>query len=106
MSSGSAEEAADRALSSVSRKLDKTLSVEYTINQLVTAATSIENLSLIFPGSYYHFFSDVDSSQITQGGAHIAKYSENPNFQMVLGHNIFMHHVFCVIYFESYIVQQ
>jgi serine-protein kinase ATM len=50
MSSGSAEEAADRALSSVARKLDKTLSVEYTVNQLVTAATSTANLSLIFPG--------------------------------------------------------
>jgi hypothetical protein len=51
MSSDSAEEAADRALSSVARKLDKALSVEYTVNQLVTAATSTTNLSLIFPGS-------------------------------------------------------
>jgi ataxia telangiectasia mutated family protein len=51
MSSGSAEEAADRALSSVARKLDKALSVEYTVNQLVTAATSTTNLSLIFYGS-------------------------------------------------------
>lgn len=50
MSSGSAEEAADRALSSVARKLDKALSVEYTVNQLVTAATSTTNLALIFPG--------------------------------------------------------
>jgi serine-protein kinase ATM len=51
MNSGTAEEAADRALSSVARKLDKALSVEYTVNQLVTAATSTANLSLIFPGS-------------------------------------------------------
>jgi len=51
MSSGSAEEAADRALSSVARKLDKALSVEYTVNQLVTAATSTSNLAHIFHGS-------------------------------------------------------
>lgn len=58
MSSGSAEEAADRALSSVARKLDKALSVEYTVNQLVTAATSTTNLALIFPGSYSQLFAD------------------------------------------------
>ncbi|KAF9466074.1 hypothetical protein BDZ94DRAFT_1319724 [Collybia nuda] len=50
MSSGTAEEAADRALSSVARKLDKSLSVQYTVNQLVTDATHDDNLGLIFYG--------------------------------------------------------
>lgn len=50
MSSGTAEEAADRALSSVSRKLDKTLSVEYTVNELISEATDITNLATIYHG--------------------------------------------------------
>lgn len=50
MSSGTADEAADRALSSVSRKLDKNLSVEYTVNELIAEATDIANLATIFPG--------------------------------------------------------
>ncbi|KAF5383511.1 hypothetical protein D9615_003617 [Tricholomella constricta] len=50
MSSGSAEEAADRALSSVARKLDKSLSVQTVVNQLVTEATDIRNLAQIFYG--------------------------------------------------------
>ncbi len=36
MSSGGAEEAADRALSGVARKLEKTLSVASTVSGLVT----------------------------------------------------------------------
>jgi ataxia telangiectasia mutated family protein len=50
MASGSADEAADRALSSVSRKLDKALSVEYTINQLIAEATDLVNLAMLFSG--------------------------------------------------------
>ncbi|KAG5647810.1 hypothetical protein DXG03_007732 [Asterophora parasitica] len=50
MSSGSAEEAADRALSSVARKLDKSLSVQTVVNQLVTEATDTRNLAQIFHG--------------------------------------------------------
>ncbi|TFK73765.1 hypothetical protein BDN72DRAFT_956320 [Pluteus cervinus] len=50
MSSGSAEEAADRALSGVARKLDKALSVEYTVNQLIAEARDPGNLSVIFYG--------------------------------------------------------
>jgi len=50
MSSGTAEESADRALSSVSRKLDKALSVEYTVNELIAEATDLFNLASIFTG--------------------------------------------------------
>jgi ataxia telangiectasia mutated family protein len=53
MSSGTAEEAADRALSSVSRKLDKSLSVEYTVNQLIAEATDPFNLARIFVGECF-----------------------------------------------------
>ncbi len=50
MSSGDVEESADRALSSVARKLDKSLSVEYTVNQLIAEATDPFNLATIFSG--------------------------------------------------------
>lgn len=40
----------DRALSSVTRKLDKSLSVEYTVNQLIAEATDLVNLALMFVG--------------------------------------------------------
>ncbi|KAK0488952.1 hypothetical protein IW261DRAFT_1547949 [Armillaria novae-zelandiae] len=50
MSSGGAEEAADRALSGVARKLEKTLSVASTVSGLVTEAKDPENLSQMFPG--------------------------------------------------------
>lgn len=50
MSSGSADEAADRALSSVSRKLDRSLSVESTVNELLAEATDPLNLATIFHG--------------------------------------------------------
>ena len=50
MASGSADEAADRALSSVTCKLDKSLSVEYTVNQLIAEATDLVNLALMFVG--------------------------------------------------------
>ncbi|KAF9454347.1 hypothetical protein P691DRAFT_788809 [Macrolepiota fuliginosa MF-IS2] len=55
MSSGTAEEAADRALSSVARKLDKSLSVEYTVNQLIAEATDPFNLATIFSGWQPHY---------------------------------------------------
>ncbi|EGN96752.1 hypothetical protein SERLA73DRAFT_93326 [Serpula lacrymans var. lacrymans S7.3] len=55
MTSGSADEAADRALSSVSRKLDRSLSVEYTVNALIAEATDIVNLATIFHGWSPHF---------------------------------------------------
>ncbi|KAH9479387.1 Serine/threonine-protein kinase TEL1 [Psilocybe cubensis] len=50
INSGSAEEAADRALSSVARKLDKSLSVESTVNELVAEATDLQNLATIYHG--------------------------------------------------------
>lgn len=50
MESGTAEESADRALSSVSRKLDRALSVEYTVNELIAEATDPFNLASIFSG--------------------------------------------------------
>ncbi|GLB41909.1 putative telomere-length maintenance and DNA damage repair [Lyophyllum shimeji] len=52
MSSGGAEEAADRALSSVFRKLDKSLSVQSAVTQLVREATDPRNLSQIYYGWY------------------------------------------------------
>ncbi|KAF9565841.1 hypothetical protein CPC08DRAFT_815090 [Agrocybe pediades] len=45
-----AEEAADRALTSVLRKLDKSLSVESTVNELVAEATDHMNLATIYSG--------------------------------------------------------
>lgn len=50
MSSGTAEEAADRALSSVSRKLDKSLSVQCAVNELIAEAADVTNLASMFPG--------------------------------------------------------
>ena len=52
MSSGSADEAADRALSSVARKLDRSLSVESTVNELLAEATDPLNLATIFHGKW------------------------------------------------------
>ena len=48
-------EGAERALTSVSRKLDASLSVEYTVNELINEATDIANLSRLFPGENYSF---------------------------------------------------
>jgi ataxia telangiectasia mutated family protein len=44
-------EAADRALSSVARKLDTSMSVEYTVNDLIATATDPVNLSQLFVGT-------------------------------------------------------
>ncbi|PPQ98246.1 hypothetical protein CVT26_003417 [Gymnopilus dilepis] len=54
MSSGTADEAADRALNSVARKLDKSLSVESTVNELIAEATDVTNLATIFYGWQPH----------------------------------------------------
>lgn len=51
MTSGSADEAADRALSSVARKLNKSLSVESTVNELLAEAMDPLNLATIFVGA-------------------------------------------------------
>lgn len=51
MSSGTEDEAADRALNGVARKLDKALSVEYTVNELITEATDTSNLAQMFVGT-------------------------------------------------------
>jgi len=50
MSSGTAEEAADRALTAVARKLDRALSTEYTVNELIAEATDPVNLACMFIG--------------------------------------------------------
>lgn len=48
---------ADRALSIVAEKLDKKLSVEYTVNQLIQQATDPQNLGRIFSGAFFSRFS-------------------------------------------------
>lgn len=50
MSAGTADEAADRALGSVQRKLDKTNSVEFTVNDLIQQATDPFNLANMYCG--------------------------------------------------------
>jgi ataxia telangiectasia mutated family protein len=50
MSSGTADEAADRALTAVARKLDRALSTEYTVNDLIAEATDPANLACMFIG--------------------------------------------------------
>ncbi|KAJ6591557.1 hypothetical protein DFH09DRAFT_1137348 [Mycena vulgaris] len=50
MASGTADEAADRALTSVARKLDKAMSVEYTVNELLAQATDPMRLATIWHG--------------------------------------------------------
>jgi serine-protein kinase ATM len=52
MASDAADESADRALTSVRRKLDQSLSIEYTVNELITSATDPTNLCQIFAGMY------------------------------------------------------
>ncbi|EJT96604.1 hypothetical protein DACRYDRAFT_120031 [Dacryopinax primogenitus] len=50
MESDMAQENADRALKSVADKLDKSLSVEYTVNRLINEARDPWNLSQIYSG--------------------------------------------------------
>lgn len=45
------DEAADRALNAVTRKLDKSLSVEFTVNELVAEATDVVNLGNMYMGA-------------------------------------------------------
>ena len=52
IASGTADVAADRALSAVGRRLDKTLSVEYTVNELVAEATDVGNLAQMYYGRH------------------------------------------------------
>jgi ataxia telangiectasia mutated family protein len=55
LNSDDVEESADRALNGVARKLDKSLSVEYTVNELISTASDIGNLSQIFIGELPRF---------------------------------------------------
>lgn len=55
MSSGSADESADRALTAVARKLDRALSTEYTVNELIAEATDPANLACMFIGMLWGF---------------------------------------------------
>lgn len=50
MNSAGAEEAADRALSAVARKLDAALSVEHTVNELIHEASDPANLCMMYHG--------------------------------------------------------
>lgn len=50
MESGTEDEHADRALSGVARKLDKSLSVEFTVNELISEAADDSNLAQMFSG--------------------------------------------------------
>ncbi|KAI4520947.1 hypothetical protein K525DRAFT_239712 [Schizophyllum commune Loenen D] len=50
LDSGVSVESADRALMSVARKLDGSLSVEFTVNELIAEATDMQNLATIFCG--------------------------------------------------------
>lgn len=51
--SGQVSQGADRAINSVSRKLDTALSVEYTVNELINAARDPSNLCRIFAGEIF-----------------------------------------------------
>ncbi|KIJ55813.1 hypothetical protein M422DRAFT_220613 [Sphaerobolus stellatus SS14] len=44
------DESADRAISGVRRKLDQSLSVEHTVNELITTAKDPGNMAMIFAG--------------------------------------------------------
>ena len=54
MNSGSEDEAADRALNGVARKLDKSLSVEYTVNELISGAMDVVNLAKMYYGEFFY----------------------------------------------------
>ena len=53
MSSGGVDEAADRALTSVAQKLERALSAEYTVNELIAEATDPANLACMFSGTLF-----------------------------------------------------
>jgi ataxia telangiectasia mutated family protein len=46
------DESRERALGAVSRKLDKQLSIEYTVNELIVAATDVHNLACLWHGNF------------------------------------------------------
>jgi len=75
MSSGSADEAADRALSSVARKLDKSLSVESTVNELIAEATDPMNLATIFYGELVGQFGTQMFIVFFQDGVHTCNFN-------------------------------
>jgi hypothetical protein len=81
MSSGTADEAADRALTAVARKLDRALSTEYTVNDVIAEATDPTNLACMFTGGRRAYskgcgVDDVYVSDIhVQVGAHICRGS-------------------------------
>lgn len=55
-SSTGVDEAADRALNAVTRKLDKSLSVEFTVNELIAEATDVVNLANMYSGELWFEF--------------------------------------------------
>ncbi|KAF8578220.1 hypothetical protein K439DRAFT_1395785 [Ramaria rubella] len=61
MNSDAADESADRALTGVRQKLDQSLSVEYTVNELITTAADPMNICQIFFGM------SIGTSQIEVG---------------------------------------
>jgi ataxia telangiectasia mutated family protein len=68
MSSGTADEAADRALTAVARKLDRALSTEYTVNELIAEATDPVNLACMFMGESPRSALGVDFLQTAHPG--------------------------------------
>lgn len=70
------DEAADRALNAVTRKLDKSLSVEFTVNELIAEATDEVNLSNMYMGKGCCCF--LPSQRLTcaapQAGPHISRH--------------------------------
>ena len=76
MESNTADEAADRALNSVSRKLDKSLSVEYTVNRLIADATDSVNLSHMYSGKGFPNLMEIRKLKTTtQAGARTSSFT-------------------------------
>ena len=72
MNSAGAEEAADRALSAVARKLDGALSVEHTVNELIHEASDPANLCLMYQGKntgHYRWSRKLVNSPLLTGWA-------------------------------------
>jgi hypothetical protein len=94
-------EAADRALSSVARKLDTSMSVEYTVNDLIATATDPANLSQLFVGTYIHFIYYVYGSDqhSLQAGILTFEFDLKLIFVCCLG-NILQYHYFDIITYK------
>jgi RES domain-containing protein len=74
MSSGTADEAADRALTAVARKLDRALSTEYTVNDLIAEATDPANMACMFVGGHQETCPWMRMlMMLAQVGAHICR---------------------------------